>query len=147
MLLPCPARPPKHDWSGDEDRRVGAHEDANENRECKIVQHRTAQKVKSEGGKHCGAAGQIVRPSVSLIARFIMNCSEPAFVARIPSRIRSKTTIVSLIEYPAIVSTAPTIIRDNSRPNKANAPIVKITSCNNAMIAPRANANSNRAVT
>ncbi len=55
----------------------------------------------------------------------------------------SKTTTVSLTEYPAIVNTAATVDKLNSSPVKTKSPIVVITSWNSAKIAERANCHSN----
>ena len=56
----------------------------------------------------------------------------------------SKTTTVSFTEYPAIVKTAATVERLNSRPVKTNKPIVAKTSWKRAKIADKANCHSKR---
>ena len=55
---------------------------------------------------------KIVRPGVSLIARFIIDCSQSVSFLRIPSRIRSKTTIVS---FDRITSDRQHRANDNQR--------------------------------
>ena len=49
---------------------------------------------------------------------------------------RSNTTIVSFIEKPMIVSTAATVVSENSLYVTANAPIVITASCSSATTVP-----------
>ena len=60
------------------------------------------------------------------------------------SRMRSKTTIVSFIEKPMIVSTAATVVSENSLYVTANAPMTITASWSSATTVPGPYRKSNR---
>ncbi len=83
-----------------------------------------------------------VRLKVWLSAWFITSLKLPRTPSLRSSRMRSKITMVSLIEKPMIVRTAATMVALNSRPDRQYQPIVISTSWITATTAPTANENS-----
>ena len=66
----------------------------------------------------------IVRDIVSLTLRLISSRKSIDLYLRMFSRMRSSMTTVSLIEKPAIVTTAATVFRSNCMPVTENRPTV-----------------------
>ena len=85
----------------------------------------------------------IVRLSVLLMAAFMISVNEPFTFSFKSSRMRSKMTIVSLIEKPMIVRTAAITGAFNSPPHRKKRPsVIRTSSCMMARMAPSANENS-----
>lgn len=82
---------------------------------------------------------------VALIAAFIMSFTSPRWFCRL-SRIRSNTTMVSLMEYPAMVRNAPMWMSESSSPIMNRMPRQMRMSWSRAKNAPTANENSNLTV-
>ena len=84
----------------------------------------------------------IVRLNVRFSAWFINSLNVPRTPSFKSSRMRSKMTMVSLMEKPMMVKMAATIGALNSRPVRKNHPMVISTSWMIAMTAPTAKENS-----
>ena len=109
--------PPEHDRAGDVDARIGAGDDADQEREREVVDGAAAENKERQRGEEHRAGGDD-RPAQGLVQRLVHRfpgtCrARPSFKS---SRMRSKMTMVSLMEKPMMVSTAATMVALNSRP-------------------------------
>ena len=84
----------------------------------------------------------IVRLRVWLSAWFITSRNVPRTPSFRSSRMRSKITMVSLMEKPMMVRMAATVVALNSRPERKYQPMVISMSWMMATTAPTANENS-----
>ena len=103
--------------AGDVDGRVSAGDDADEECERKVIDDPAAENEQRECRQKYRAAGDIVRLRVWFKAWLMMSLKEPRMPSFKSSRIRSKMTILSLMEKPMMVNTAATTVALNSRPD------------------------------
>jgi hypothetical protein len=113
--------PPQHDRAGDVDGRVGAGDDADQEGEREVVDDAAAPDEQRQRGQNTVPLVMIVRLKVWLSAWLMMSLNEPRTPSFKSSRMRSKMTILSLMEKPMMVSTAATTVALNWRPETALA--------------------------
>ena len=133
---------PEHQRACDEDTGERAGDHAGQKHEGKGVDRAAPNRNSDPAASRVVPEVMIVRLSVLLMALFMISVNVPFTFSFKSSRMRSKMTIVSLIEKPMIVRTAAITGALNSPPHMKKIPSVISTSWQMARMAPSANENS-----